>query len=372
MHTLASPTDSGWLDILSRLPSDIDLNQLARETKAIRRLRGITDAADLLRLGMVHGPGGMTLKKTAAWASMSGVAEISPPSLSDRLHRSVAFFAAITNRLLAARPPPTTSLWHGRCLQLCDSSSIAEPGSKGTDWRIHAVYDLGRGGFSHLELTDGQGAETINRGAPVAGSVMIADRGYAKAGEMAAFLGTGDKRDFIVRIGWNALRLETGAGAPFDLIAAMRAMEATPDSTPDTWNVQALHGRKKKTQRLPIRLIILPLPPEMAEIARQKARRTAGKHQNKIDPRTLVAAGFMVLATSLPEAIPAAEICAVYRLRWQIELAFKRLKSLLRVDRIPTHTEAGSQSWLYPHLILALLTDDICQEILESSPCGPG
>jgi hypothetical protein len=74
MHTLASPTDSGWLDILSRLPSDIDLNQLARETKAIRRLRGIADAAGLLRLGMVHGPGGMTLKKTAARAYMSGVA----------------------------------------------------------------------------------------------------------------------------------------------------------------------------------------------------------------------------------------------------------------------------------------------------------
>jgi IS4 transposase len=151
----------------------------------------------------------------------------------------------------------------------------------------------------------------------------------------------------------------------------MRTMEATPDNAPCTWNVRALHGRKKETQRLPIRLIILPLPPAMAEIARQKARRTASKHQNIVDPRTVVAAGFTVLATSLPEAIPAAEICAVYRLRWQIELAFKRLKSLLGVDRIPTHSEAGSQSWLYPHLILALPTDDICQETLESSPSGP-
>jgi IS4 transposase len=78
----------------------------------------------------------------------------------------------------------------------------------------------------------------------------------------------------------------------------------------------------------------------------------------------------MVLATSLPAEIPADEICAVYRLRWQIELAFKRLKSLIRIDRLPTRTEAGSLSWLYPHLILALLSDDICQEILESSPSG--
>ncbi|MGD0109052.1 MAG: hypothetical protein ABSC06_34215, partial [Rhodopila sp.] len=59
------------------------------------------------------------------------------------------------------------------------------------------------------------------------------------------------------------------------------------------------------------------------------------------------------------------------RLLWDIELAFKRLKSLLHIDRLPTRTEAGSLSWLYPHLILALLTDDICQEILESPPSGP-
>ena len=113
MQNLASPTDSGWRDIMSRLPADLDLNQLARETKASQRLRGIAGAADLSRLGMVHRPGGMTLQKTVAWARLSGVAELTAPSRSDRLHQAVAFFAGITNRLLAARPLPETSLWHG-------------------------------------------------------------------------------------------------------------------------------------------------------------------------------------------------------------------------------------------------------------------
>ena len=56
------------------------------------------------------------------------------------------------------------------------------------------------------------------------------------------------------------------------------------------------------------------------------------------------------------------------RLLWDIELAFKRLKSLLHIDRLPTWTEDGSRSWLYAHLILALLTDDLSQDFLESSP----
>jgi hypothetical protein len=377
MQNLASPPDSDWLDLLSRLPPDLDLNQLARETLAIQRLRGITDAADLLRLGLARGPGGKSLKQTVAWAYISGIAELSAPSLSDRLHQSVAFFAAVTSRLLAAERPIQPAVWRGRCMHLCDASTLSQRGSKGTDWRIHATYELGSGRFSHLQLTDAKAAEALGRAVCDDGGVMIADRGYAKAGEMATFrLGSGGwPRDFIVRTGWNMLRLESRDGTPFELTSAPRQMEQAPGpdplNEPREWTVQALYGGGKTIKRLPIRLMILPLPPEKAAIARAKVRRSGSKRQHKIDPRSERAAGFLMLATSLPPDIPAAEICAVYRMRWPIERAFKRLKSLLHIDRLPTRTEAGRLSWLYPHLILALLTDDICQEILESPPSGP-
>jgi IS4 transposase len=59
---------------------------------------------------------------------------------------------------------------------------------------------------------------------------------------------------------------------------------------------------------------------------------------------------------------------AAYRLRWQIELAFKRLKSLLHIDQLPTLTPNGSRSWRYAHLVMALLCDDLSQDFLESFP----
>lgn len=97
--------------------------------------------------------------------------------------------------------------------------------------------------------------------------------------------------------------------------------------------------------------------------------RDAPRQQKTVDPRSLAAAGFMMLATSLTAGqYPAGQVLAAYRLRWQIELAFKRLKSLLHIDRLPTHTPAASRSWLLAHLILALVCDDISQEFLESSP----
>jgi Transposase DDE domain len=377
MHLTASPVWDAWSELSTRLPADLDLDEVARHTHAIQRRRGngVSDGATLLQLSLARGPGGKSLQDTAIWAHLNGLAELTSQSLNERLHRSVAFLAAITHRLLAGRTAGRALLWSGRCLRVADGSSLSQPGSAGTDWRLHGVYDLSRGGFSHVELTDRTGAESLLRCAPVAGEVLIADRGYAKAKELRACLapsGSG-ARDFIVRVGWKALALRDRAGNPFNLIAHL---EQLPQGDgPREWAVQAVTGSLPAeaeagatTGLLPIRLIALPLPHDKAEANRVKLKRTASKHQDVLDPRSLLAAGFMVLVTSLPDEIPATEIYAAYRLRWQIELAFKRLKSLLHIDQLPTRTMAGSLSWLYAHLILLLLTDDICQDFLEASP----
>jgi Transposase DDE domain len=119
----------------------------------------------------------------------------------------------------------------------------------------------------------------------------------------------------------------------------------------------------------PIRLIILRKPPEAVEATRKTLHAQANRKQKVLDPRTLIAAEFLILGTSLPaEDYPAVEVLAAYRLRWQIELAFKRLKSLLHIDKLPARTDLGARSWLYPHLILALLCDDLSQVFLGLSP----
>jgi hypothetical protein len=368
MPMSASPTWEAWSELSARLPAALDLDELARRSHAIQRQRcehGINDGVSLLRLSLARGPGGMSLQQTVAWAHRNGVAEVAAQSLNERLHRSTSFLVLLTHQLLAGRQM-RSRLWSRRCLRIADGSSLSQPGSKGTDFRLHAVYALGQGGFTHLELTDRRGAESLLRCEPVAGEVLIADRGYAKARELRACLDPSgpQARDFMVRIGWRALALRDPQGAPFDLIGHLQAIPSGADPRDDA--VQAVVGRSP--QPVPLRLIVLALPADKAEANRTKLKRKASKHQDKLDPRSLVAAGFVMLVTSLPAEIPAAEIAAAYRLRWQVELAFKRLKSLIRIDRLPTHTQAGGLSWLYPHLILLLLTEDICQEFLDASP----
>jgi hypothetical protein len=351
---------------LGRLPPDLDLEALGRETKAFQRPRGVRSATDLLRLILAWGPGAYSLQQVVAWAGEQGIADLTDEALIQRLHKSVPFLEAITGQLLT--PPPEAPCWHGRVLRISDSTSLSNPASKGTDWRLHGVYDLGCGGFTHLELTDAHGGEALDRGTPLAGEIRLGDRGYANAQAWQRYCEAAEGgADYIVRMRWSTVRLVDEAGAPLDLIKLLQALPAESETHDSAVRVQS--GRHQTPA--PIRLVVRRNTPEATAAAEKRLRQRASRKQTQLDPRSLIAAGFLVLATSLPAGdFPATEVLAVYRLRWQIELAFKRLKSLLHIDRIRTRTEAGTRCWLYAHLIVALLCDDLSQDVLESFPSG--
>ena len=342
MQDAASVLTDQFTDLLTRLPAGLDLDALALETKAIQRKREVSDGASLLRLALAYGPGGLSLRQASAWASMLGLAELSNPGVKYRLNQAANFLAAVIERLLAAKTPGANLRWPGRTLRLADGTCISKPGSKGTDWRVHGVFDLGCGGFSHLELTDKHAAEALERGVPLAGEIRIGDRNYARAPVLQRFREqSANQADFIVRVGWNAFQLSSPEGKAFDLVGHLGGLPR--DAQPHEINLCAAAGRHKAP--LPLRLIILRKTPEATEATRTALRRAAIKKGKTLDPNSLVAAEFMILGTSLPkEGYEAMDILAVYRLRWQIELAFKRLKSLLHIDRLPTRSERGANA----------------------------
>jgi hypothetical protein len=371
MQTSPLLTDDGWSSFLRVLPQDMDLDGLARQTQALRRRRGVPDAATLLRLALMVGPGGLSLRAAASWAELQGIAKLTDPSLNDRLHAANDFLKAIVARLLADKATGPGRRWPGRCLRLADGSSLSEPGAEGTDWRLHAVYDLERGGFSHLDLTDAHGAEALDRGDAVPGEIRLADRNYGQAKALRRFIDSVSGTvgaDYVVRLRWSSLRLRHEDGRAFTLIDHLNDLPADQMSS----DVAVLIDDGSAQPPLRARVIVLRKPPEVAEVERRRLRQQASKKQKKLGENSLVAAGYMMLATSLDaDQYKAAEVLEMYRLRWQIELAFKRLKSILHLDRLPCTTPRGSRTWIYAHLILALMLDDLSQDFLESSPSAP-
>lgn len=353
----------GWASLLAEVSSRVDLAATAYESGAFRQGRGVPDAATLLRLCLLYGCG-HSLRQVCAWGATSGLARLSNPALTQRLQHTAPWLATIAAALLdiPALGPSAT----GRRVRLIDASTIAAPGADGTTWRLHLGFDPASGRIERFELTDVHGGERLDRIAPAPGVLDIADAGYGRAGPLRRRLAAGG--DVLIRISWRSLRLrDPDRAVPFDLFAALRSMSAQACE----WSV-AVDDHAPQAAPLRLRLIAARKPLEAQQASRARTRQRAKKKGQRLDPRTLEAADYVVLVTSLPaETFPCDAVLALYRVRWQIELAFKRLKSLLGLGELPARSPAVAQSWLYAKLILALLIDERVAAIRRAFPLSP-
>ena len=111
---------------------------------------------------------------------------------------------------------------------------------------------------------------------------------------------------------------------------------------------------------LPVRIVAMRTSPQAAEKARRKARKSARDHGYTVAQETLEAADYVLIVTTLSEAAAdAAEILELYRLRWQIAIAFKRLKSVLHIDEMRAFDPDLAQTYLLAKLLGAVLVDAI-------------
>ena len=344
--------------MVGHIASVIDLEASARQHKALQRRRRVHSADALLHLALLYGPGRLSLRSTASYATEAGIADLCDVSLLDRLRNANDFLTDVLAHLLAHRrgEAPTNGCLR---LSLVDGSTVSLAGSSGSDWRLHARYEPARGGFTDLVVTEATTAEALSCVAVPPGDVLVQDRGYARLRNFAHANSQG--ADFITRIGWRSVNLFQPCGERFDLITALTA------SGPAVMEHAVRIGTGKNA--VSARLIIARKPPEATRRQHRRLRRKASRKGHKTDPRTLMAAGFMMLLTSLPGSRASAEeVVRLYRLRWQIELAFKRLKSLGGFDDLQASDPRLARSWLLAHLIAAVLIEASLGEALELSP----
>ena len=121
---------------------------------------------------------------------------------------------------------------------------------------------------------------------------------------------------------------------------------------------------------IPGRLCALKKSVAAAQKARQRAQRESQRNGAQLRPETLEAADYVFVFTTLPQALSADTVMELYRGRWQIELAFKRLKSLVQLGHLKKHDSQASRAWLQGKLLVALLIDALLQTAERISPWG--
>ena len=353
--------DESWAVLRRLLPDNLD--QVARQTGLVKRLRGFESAENLTRLLLMHGSG-LSLEQTALRAAEHGLARISAVALHGRLKGAADFFQYLCGQLqVQMRTRLGESRWpEGWKYRAIDATEVSEPGPTGSTWRIHYSLRLPDLACDHFELTDTRQGETLRRWKIASDEVVLADRAYSHRKAIGDLIESG--AHFVVRLNSGLFPMEDSAGAALDLPALVRPLEVGQAAD---WRVFFRHGE----HRSPLRLCVLKKSPQAAEISRRKARRRAQRDSSMIRNETLLLADYVLVLTNLDDfAWLAAAVLDLYRCRWQVELAFKRLKSLLELGHLPKRDPCTARAWMHLKLLLALMIERLIYDAEFVSPWG--
>jgi Transposase DDE domain len=338
----------------------------ALELGALRRRRGFSDASSLLRVLLIHLAEGCSLRETAVRAAAEGLAQVSDVTLFNRLRGCGAWFQWIGEELIRQWLPktdPDTLLARTYRVRVVDGSTVSEPGATGSTWRLHYSTQLPSLSCDEVSLTTKKVGESLSRFQVAPGDILIADRGYSHRSGVRHVQRHGGV--VIVRMNLRNMPLNDTKGRPFALLSHLRrlrigdtgdwvaSIEADAGDAAIEGRVCAIKKSRTATQR-----------------AREKLRSEAKKKGRKTLPETWEACAYTFVFTTLPAAVPATTVMELYRGRWQVELAFKRLKSLLALGHLKKTDPVGAQAWLQGKLLVAIVIETLIALADRFSPWG--
>lgn len=337
---------------------------MAKPSAALRRARGFASPEHLLRVLMIHLVDGCSLRETAVRAKACGLASVSDVALLLRLKGAsewLRWMAEGVMRNWIAKPPEAV-FGAGSGVRIVDGTTVQEPGARSITWRIHYSVRLHDLHCDEVHLTSAKTGESFKRFTFNAGELVVADGGYAHASGIAEVLKA--KADVLVRINLRALGLREPGGKPFALLTWLRTL--APGQCGDIAVSLPL-----RQGAVPGRVCALRMSRAAAERARERIRRNHQRKQRTLRPETLEAAGYVFVFTTLAAGkLSAAKVLELYRGRWQIELAFKRLKSLLGLGHLKKTDPDAARAWLHGKLLVAFLIEALIDAGLRFSPWG--
>ena len=351
IQPMAIVGDAWTMEVVPRLPADRIAQ--ARTLKAFQRVRGLATPDDLLRglLGYVLGK--WSTRQLGIWSVLVGLGDISETAWRKRLRHSNDWLQWLVEALVAAPVASEGSSLAvpavaGR-IQLVDGSRLRQPGGTGDDWRLHLAYDIVAGRMSQVRVTDCHGGERLDRYAWHAGDVIVADRGYGYRRSVAT--AAQHHADVVVRFTPATFPLETERGDAFNVLRWLRRGQG-PERSWQGWC-------RWEKQRYRVRVVAVRLPTEAARVARERKRRHARKTGRTLQAETLIVAGWLLLLTTLDAEVWAPrDVARLYGARWQVELVFKKMKQLLRLNQIRTTNATSVEATVRALLVAWALHED--------------
>lgn len=349
--------------LLKELPDDYE--QLCYETNAIQRKRGITDPANLMMLAFFHLLSGCSLSEISAVAKLTKLGNLSNVAFMKRFENCNRWFEKILERILPCKQadyerPDWLKDYN---VVAIDASNVCEKGMSGRTYRLHYALDLFEMKTRQYAITTNKTGETLCNFIASENDLFIGDRAYGTLRGIKHCLSK--DANFILRLRTNCFSLYDFEGQKIDLL--QEVVSNCADGFMDL-NVIANGDEGSK---IPLRVCAVRKPADaVARTGKQLASKSR-KKQVAVTDKAKLFNEYIVLVTALPENITAEQVLDTYRLRWQVEMYFKRLKSILDFGELPKRREQSIFAWLNGKLIIALLIEKIIGSN-AFSPCGLG
>jgi hypothetical protein len=350
MREMDLSTAEDWDVVTSLLPDGWREN--ARKLKAYQRVRSFKGPDELLRTLLIHIGEGCSLRETAARVKEGGIAEVSDPAILKRVRRAshwLQWMALGVMEKWFSQGRPSLSDGPKR-VRIVDGTNIQEPTSKGTSWRIHYSIELSSLLCNEVNVTGPEIGESFCRFVVEPGDLMIGDRGYAH--KKGVYHVVSDGGDVLVRTSLSSMGFQDPQGNTFDLLEHLRSLRF---QRIEDWPVVISYQEHEIMGRIcAIRKSETAAKKARKQIIRDYKRRGKARQPK---PETLEAAGYTFVFTTLDQSISAQMILKIYSTRWQVELAFKRLKSLLGMGRLHMMRQESVRAWIHGKLLLAFLVE---------------
>ena len=353
-----------WSVLLSLFPAEWE--EMGRTTGAISRLRGFDSVGNVLRTLLMHVGTGWSLRETAVRAKLAGIADVSDVTLLNRLRQSEGWLRELCQRLWKENGVDLTPGIAGYPVRLVDGSVVKEPGKTGSQWRLHYSLRLPSLECDEFILTPAHGRGNGDRLARFdfrPGELILADAGYSNPPGVMAVHRKGAL--VCVRLNPHTLPLFDGQGHRLELLPLLRTLSGPGQSA--EWAAWVKEGR----QRIAGRVCAIRKSEDAIARAQRKIELKVNRGKGTLSPQRQEYARYVMVFTTLPGQIANADqVLEGYRLRWQIELTFKRLKSIVQLGHVPKLDDQSSRSWLLGKLLVALLSQKLARVGRSISPWG--
>jgi Transposase DDE domain len=344
--------------VLSRLPADWE--EQAIKQGAWERVRKLARIEDLLRGLLVYAVCGYSFQQLGLWATLLGLGSLSERAWRKRAKQAQQWITWLLGALLGSQSTPWWVAGRVGRLLLHDGSRVKIPAGCGDDVRMHCTYDLQSGTLVQVKVTDRHSAEGVHHIDLRPGDVAVTDAGYPLAASVKYEREHGAMG--LHRVAPHLVRLERKDGSKIDLKRLVKHQKYGTVSQYTVWIWDTAHE-----ERFEVRLVISLLPRAQAMQARARKReRLRRKKGAKASAASAWWAGVMILATTLPqESWSAQDVVKLYRMRWQIELLFKRVKRGLQLYLIPVKVWERAQAYVHLCLLAWALQEQHAQTLSE-------